>query len=114
MELLTYVRELVRIYCTAGHGSAGALAAPIEAAIEDLRPVFDDKQVQVYRCITDRGITVLGSPERIRQAFFYILQAAYACANAGDVVSLRVVRLPDGELAEADLRLPPRQARIGI
>lgn len=118
MELLGYVRELIRIYGTADTVTPVPVAAAIDTAVEDLRQVFDDKQVQVSLSIADRGIAVLGSPERLRQAFFYILQAAYSCANAGDVVSLHVVRLPGGKLAEAavEIATPTRekQPTIGV
>jgi signal transduction histidine kinase len=101
MELLTYVHELIRIHRAPDSVAPLSLAAPLEAALEDLDQLFAEKQVQLSASLPDTALMVLGSPEPMRQVFFYVLQAAQAMANAGDAVSVRVTRLPERQMVEA-------------
>jgi hypothetical protein len=105
IELLAYVRELIRIHSAAEAVKPVPLGASIDAAVEDLRKVFDDKQVRLWSRMADRNVAVSGSPQHVRQVFFYILQAAQSCANAGDVVSLQAYCLLDGQFVEAKVKI---------
>ena len=101
MELLTYVHELIRANRVPDNLTPVPVAASLEAALEDLRQILAEKQLQVSVQIDDPAMTVYGTAERLRQVFFYVLQAAQLQANAGDTVTVRVPRLPEHEMSEA-------------
>lgn len=90
MELLNYVHELIRIARMPGEQKAVPVAEPLATVREDLRCVWDVAGIGCVVQMADPELALLGSAERLRQLFLYLLQAAGMGLAAGDKIRVEV------------------------
>jgi K+-sensing histidine kinase KdpD len=87
-ELLNYVKELVKV--SRAHESARAVPAiaVFGEVFEDLRCVFNESKVRLEMHCEDSMGGVAAQETQMRQALFYMLQAARSYAGEGATVKL--------------------------
>ena len=87
-ELLSYVKELVKI--NRGHDGGHAVPAigVFGEVFEDLRCVFNESKVRLEMHCEDAMGGVAAEELQMRQALFYMLQAARSYAGEGATVKL--------------------------
>lgn len=87
-ELLSYVKELVKVNREPQSSPPVAAISVFEEVFEDLRCVFDDAKVRLVIHCDGAVAESRAEQSHMRQALFYVLQAARSHGGAGSTVDL--------------------------
>ena len=90
VECLQFVACLTRFQQPAKDVQEIALGAVLEGVISDLQCTLEAAELQVLFSRPERDPAIRISAARLRQLFFYVLQAAQDCGQPGDLIQIEV------------------------
>ncbi len=90
VECLQFVACLTRFQQPAKDVQEIVLGPVLEGVISDLQCTLEAAELQVLFSRSERDPAIRISAARLRQLFFYVLQAAQACGQPGDLIQIEV------------------------
>jgi hypothetical protein len=90
VDTLRFTSQLTRFYQPASDEAHVLLSHVLEDVITDLGRTLNTAQIQLCLVHSGREREIYFSPVRLRQLFFYILQAVQHLSQAGDIVQVEV------------------------
>jgi C4-dicarboxylate-specific signal transduction histidine kinase len=90
VECMQFIGCLTRFQQPAADVQRVPLRSVLESVISDLQRTLDAAQVEVLLCRSEHNPSVQISPTRLRQMFFYVLQAVQGCSRPGDLVHIEI------------------------
>jgi len=90
VECMQFMACLTRFQQAAKDVREVSLRAALESAMSDLQRTLEAAQVQILFCRSECNPSIRISPARLRQMFFYVLQAVQAYSNPGDIIHIEI------------------------